>query len=426
VKKRQVYFAFSLLFILYISDYASRMVIVSLFPFLKENWGISDAQCGMMVSAVYWSITVLTFPISILIDRWSRRKAIGIMAGLWTLATALCAATSNFTQLFIARCLVGVGEAGYAPGGTAMISALFPQEKRALIMGFWNMSIPLGSALGMVVGGFIAVKYGWQQAFLWIAVPGLVVSVLFFFVKDYETVQLVKTDEAPDQTDATAAPAGTKMSFKDKVREFTGTPSVMFTFFAFACCTFVTTAMISWLPTYYERMEGLTMDKASMKGSLVMLSALVGAPLGGFLADYWQKRRANARMLFASLATLTTALFLGLAFWVFDGTVEYITLMFGGAAAVAFLPGAAAVTQDVIHPGLRAISYAICVIVQNLLGSSLGPLFVGAVSDQVGLAKAMSTLPFFMVGASILFFIGSFWYARDLAKVAKVNLNFET
>jgi MFS family permease len=126
--KAYTYYIFLLLWLLYFFDYIDRMVVVSLFPFLKADWGLTDAQCGAMVSAVYWAIILFSFPISILIDRWSRKKSIGIMAVLWSLATAACAFTRNFGQLFAARAAIGIGEAGYAPGGTAMISALYPEK----------------------------------------------------------------------------------------------------------------------------------------------------------------------------------------------------------------------------------------------------------------------------------------------------------
>ncbi|MBW1681741.1 MAG: MFS transporter [Deltaproteobacteria bacterium] len=159
--KKNAYYAFSLLFLLYMFDYIDRMVIVSLFPFLKQDWGLSDTQCGLLVSAVYWSILLFSFPVSVIVDRWSRKKAIGFMAVLWSLATFACVFTRNFKQLFTARGFIGLGEAGYAPGGTALISALFPPEKRAKFLGLWNASIPLGSALGIALGGMIAERYGW-------------------------------------------------------------------------------------------------------------------------------------------------------------------------------------------------------------------------------------------------------------------------
>lgn len=178
------YFAFILLFLLYMFDYIDRTVIVSLFPFLKKDWGLTDAQCGLLVSAVYWSILIFSLPVSIFIDRWSRKKCIGLMALFWSMATFACAFTRNFSQLFGARAAIGIGEAGYAPGGTAMISAVFPQQNRARMLGIWNASIPLGSALGIVIGGYIAEHIGWRQAFGIVAIPGMVVALLFFYVKD--------------------------------------------------------------------------------------------------------------------------------------------------------------------------------------------------------------------------------------------------
>ena len=146
-------------------DYIDRMVVTSMFTSIERDWGITHTQSGLLVSAVYWAIVLLTFPISILVDRWSRTKTIGVMAIMWSLATALCALTGNFVQLFMARMLIGVGEAGYAPGGSAMISGLYPVDKRARMMGLWNASIPLGSAIGVLLGGIIAAKLGWKHAF---------------------------------------------------------------------------------------------------------------------------------------------------------------------------------------------------------------------------------------------------------------------
>ena len=103
------------------------------------------------------------------------------MAILWSVATVLCALTGNFIQLFT-RLLIGVGEAGYAPGGTAMISGMYPENKRARMMGLWNASIPLGTAIGILLGGLIATHWGWRHAFGLVALPGLVV-VAFLLLK---------------------------------------------------------------------------------------------------------------------------------------------------------------------------------------------------------------------------------------------------
>jgi len=419
ISKRYSYYVFFLLFLLYMFNYIDRMVVVSIFPFLHNEWGISDTKCGLLVSAAYWAILIFSLPFSVLIDRWSRRKAIGIMAILWSVATALCGATRSFAQLFTARAVIGIGEAGFAPGGTAMISAIFPEEKRAQIMGFWNASIPLGSALGIALGAIIAEHFGWRYAFWAVAIPGLIAGLVFFRIRDYKTVDLskaVKGDESEDRK---------KMKMGDIVREFTGTPSLIFTYIAFAGNLFVTTSLMSWLPTYFHRSGDISMSRAGMMTGAVMALAIVGAPLGGYLADRWQRKRGNARLLFSSISSTLTAVIFFIAFAFFSGKLQYMLFLCGGISAVAFVPAAAAVTQDVVHPGLRAISYSLCVVVQHILGSATGPVFVGAISDRYDIGTALTIVPLFSLIAGLFFFAGSLFYMRDLKKVERVEITIE-
>lgn len=412
-------YVFVLLFLLYMFDYVDRMVISSLFPFLKAEWNLTDTQCGGLVSAVYGSIVAFTFPVSVLIDRWSRRKTVGLMALLWGVATGLGAFTNTFRQLFTTRSIIGVGEAGYAPGGSAMISAMYPVEKRSWMMGLWNASIPLGSAMGVALGGIIATHWGWRHALGLVAIPGIIVAVLFFFVKDYRTVDLVKRDPSVGQNKGKLV----RMSISDLFREFIQKPSLLFTYFGMAGVVFSTTSLMTWLPTYFNRVQGIPADQAGMKSSVVMLLAIIGAPLGGFLVDRWRRRRVNARLIFPAITTLISAVFMFLAFTLFTGEkMQYMMLLSVGISITAFISAASAVTQDVVHAGLRAISYAIAVVVQNLLGSMTAPIVIGAISDATNIQTAFNLLPISLVIASLLFFAGSFFYERDLSKVETVKL----
>lgn len=409
------YFIFVLLFLLYMFDYIDRMVIVSLFPYLKMEWGITDTQCGLLVSAVYWSILIFTLPVSILIDRWSRIKSIGMMALLWSAATLGCAFTRSFTQLFAARTTIGIGEAGYAPGGTAMISSLFPKEKRAKLLGIWNASIPLGSALGIALGGIIAEHFGWRHALGIVAVPGIIIALLFFYTKDYETIELIKFTENGNGKNAV------RMRWNEIAIHLLGNKTLLFNNLAFAANTFVTTSMMTWLPSYFQRVEEISMSKASTKVGIIMVLAIIGAPLGGYLTDKWLKNRKNARLLFPALSSCATAILLFIAFIFFRGNIQYAFFLAFGIAAVAFVPASVAVTQDVVHPGIRALSLSVCVIIQHILGSALGPPVIGALSDAFGLEKAMVFLPLFALLAGVLFFIGSFFYDSDARLVEKIE-----
>jgi MFS family permease len=394
-------------------DYIDRVVVTSMFPMIEADFGISHTKSGLLISAVYWSIVLLTFPVSILVDRWSRSKTIGIMAILWSVATVLCAFTGNFMQLFFTRLLIGTGEAGYAPGGTAMISGLYPEQKRARMMGLWNAAIPLGTAIGMLLGGLIATRWGWRHAFGVVALPGLAVAIAFLFVKDYKTVDLSYNDSKHKHE---------KMPVKDIVYQFLHTPSLIYTYFGITAVVFVTTSLITWLASYFMVTRGLEPSQAGTLSSSVMILAIVGAPVGGLLADRWRKRDVKARLLFPTISTIGAAIFLSIALFFTKGTMQYIMFLCMGLMVTMFISAASAVTQDVIHAGLRAISYAIAVVVQNLLGSSMAPIIIGRIYDKKGIDNAFTILPFILLVGALFFYLGSRHYENDMKKVPKIDL----
>jgi predicted MFS family arabinose efflux permease len=294
-----------------------------------------------------------------------------------------------------------------------MISSLFPKEKRAKLLGIWNASIPLGSALGIGLGGVIAEHFGWRHALGLVAVPGILIAFLFFRVKDYETIALIKlTENGGDEA---------TMRWKEIALHVLRNRTLLFNNLAFAANTFVTTAMMTWLPSYFTRVEEVSMSTAATKAGMIMMLAIVGAPLGGYLADQWLKKRSNARLLFPSLSSCATAILLFMAFTSLAGTAQYAVLLAVGMVAVAFVPASVAVTQDVVHPGIRALSLSVCVITQHILGSALGPPVIGVLSDAVGLEKALVLLPLFALLAGILFYIGSFFYDSDARLVESLE-----
>jgi len=400
-------------------DYIDRMVVSSLLPYIKAEFGTSDTKLGLLMSAVYLSIVILTFPVSLIIDRWSRRRTIGVMAALWSLATAAAALTRSFGALVFTRTFIGIGEAGYAPGGSAMISGLYPIEKRSWMMGLWNAAIPLGSAIGVAGGGFIAAHWGWRSAFGIVAIPGLIIALLFFFSKDYKTVKLIR-NRTPRIKGAKIEKM--KMTTRELIQEFSEKPSLLLTYFGMMFVVFTTTSLLFWLPSYFSREYGIPEQQSSTKASLVMLLALVGAPLGGYLVDRWRRKKLNARLVFPGITSVVAAVFCFLAFVAFKDSVQYIFLLLFGVTVTMFIPAAGAVTQDLVHPGLRATSYAIAVVIQNSLGAILGPIIIGAISERTDLGTALSILPVFVLIAGVLFLIGSLLYKKDIEKVDLIEL----
>jgi len=191
------------------------------------------------------------------------------------------------------------------------------------MMGLWNASIPLGSAIGIAIGGIIATHWGWRHALGIVAVPGLIIGILFLFVKDYKTVNLEKTETREEKK---LERKKVRMSMRDIVTEFLHKPSLILTYFAMAGVVFTTTSLLTWLPTYFHRVQGIPESSAGMKASAVMLLAIIGAPLGGYLSDKWRKKRINARLLFPTITTSLSAIILFLAFTVFKDMTQYALL----------------------------------------------------------------------------------------------------
>lgn len=408
-----------ILSLIYMSDYADRMVVSSILNFIKQDWNISDAQAGWLTGVVLLFITILSVPTAILVDRWSRRKIIAIMTFFWSFSTLACRFAQNYTQLLIARMFVGLGEAGYSSAGAAMISAAYPDEKRARVMGIWNASIPIGIAIGMTVGGLIARKWGWQNSFGVVALPGFLLAIVAWFLPDYRTVKREQQGTG----------AGVFSEIWADFRGILKIRSLVFNYFAFAMNVACTTAMSHWLPSYFERVGLAEKGHGGALATPLFALVLVGVPLGGFLADAWQKKRRNGRMLLPALTSFTAAFTLLIAFLHPGHKYQFYFLVLYGIAVTCFIAPALSVTQDLVHPGIRAFAIGMGVLWQHIFGDVWSAPLIGFLSDLFkddgGLLTAVLFIPLYGFTASILFLLGSKSYVRDLEKVEKITLEAE-
>jgi MFS family permease len=182
VPRRQAWFAFVMAFLLMAFDFMDRQIVVAMFPALKAEWGLSDKELGALTAAVSITVAVFAFPIALLADRWSRVKSIVVMATVWSLATIACGLSRSYGQLLAARAVIGLGEAGYGAAGGALLTSMFPASRRATVVGGFLAAAVIGSVLGVALGGFITARWGWQAAFGVVALPGLVLALLFLLV----------------------------------------------------------------------------------------------------------------------------------------------------------------------------------------------------------------------------------------------------
>jgi MFS family permease len=422
VPKAYAWYVFSLVFMLMIFDYIDRQIIASLFPFLKQEWGLSDVQCGMLVAALNWSITIFAFPVGLLADRWSRKKTVGLMSTIWSLGTLACAFPQSYYQLFATRLLVGAGEAGYAPVGTALISALFPQRLRSRLIGVFMGAATLGSAIGVALGGWIAVSWGWRHAFGVVGIPGLIFAVMFFFTRDYKTVELtIRASEARDSA------IRRTMTKRDIVENLFGRPSVVALYLVSITGFFFLGAIAAWLPTYFIRVGNLPVAEASTKAGLCVIVCVFGNYLVGHIADTVVRwGRVNGYALVAAASQLCSGLLYAASFGLAQGQTQFCLLILAGIVLTAFVSPAYSALSELVHPGLRSSVISINVLLLNALGFSTGPIFAGLLSDRYGIGTAMVALSVVPLISMLISLVAAKLYCRDLAKVERVELQAES
>lgn len=411
---RQAWFAYVMTVSLMIVDYVDRQVIVSMFPYLKAEWSLSDKELGLLVSIVSITVAIFGLPVAWIADRFSRVKSIAVMALVWSVACISCMFSQNYAQLLAARAVVGLGEAGYGSVGAAMIATHFPQRLRSGLLGGFFASASIGSVLGVILGGVIAARWGWQAAFGIVGVPGLVLAVTYLFVRDYKTV----TVSGHDGASFGAGPNTYSAMFKSIFRSTTA----RWVCIGAAAQLIAVSALWSWLPSYLNRTYDIAPDKAGIQAALIVLAGALGSVVLGAIVDKVGARRQDNRFVAIAIMSLTTMLVLMFAFGARSLGValtqngQFALILLGGFFATCTVGPAAAIVIDVIHPGVRSTGASILSLFQNLFGLALGPFLAGVLSDVMGLQMALTLTPLSCVLAAVAFLFARTGYAADKAR----------
>jgi MFS family permease len=410
VPPRQAWFAFAMAFLLMTFDFVDRQVVVSMFPALKSAWGLSDKQLGALISSVSVTIAILSFPVALVADRWSRVKSIAAMAALWSVATIACGFSRSYGQLLAARSVIGVGEAGYGAAGGALLTSMFPASRRATVVSGFLAAASVGSVAGVVLGGVTTAHWGWQATFGIVGIPGLVLAVAFLLVRDYRTVPLV---------DAGAVSMGPRAVLRALFRP----RSALAAYIAGACQLVSVSTLLAWLPSYFNRAYGLPVDQAGLKSAIVILLGSIGIVAWGYLADRLAAGNRRAKLLVPAACMVVTTLLLSAAFGLLPpGGAQFGLIVAGGFMMTAASGSVPSVAIDVIHPGLRATAAATVAVVQNLFGLAAGPLIAGALSDAYGLGTALAVMPLFCLVSAAALLWGSRAYPGDLDRAETLGV----
>lgn len=406
-----------ILLIVYIFNFLDRQIVNILAEPIARDLNLSDTQIGLMTGLAFALFyTALGLPLARFSDRPSthRPRLIAIALATWSAMTALCGLAQNFIQLLLARIGVGVGEAGCTPPAHSLISDMVPPEKRSSALAFYSLGIPIGSLLGLVIGGLLADWLGWRQAFLIVGLPGVAMALVVWF-----GLREPRRERAP--AGSTASTAQPQMPMGQAVRSVLGSRAYVLLLIAGSAAAFLAYGKTTWTTIFFQRTHGLTPGEVGLWFGLINgFAGIFGTWLGGWLADrYGAKNRSH----------VLTAPAIGMAIAVPLAVLAYMVSSWQLALALLIIPTICnslyygptySAAQGLVPIRSRAIASAVMLFFQNLIGLGLGPLFFGVLSDLLQPQFGADSVRYVLYGAAFMGLIPAFFFWR-----ASLRLNEE-
>ena len=423
IDKPRVYawLVFALTFGLLLSDYMSRQVLNAVFPLLKAEWALSDTQLGSLSGIVALLVGVLTFPLSVMADRWGRVRSILLMATLWSLATLACGIATSYGQMLTARFFVGLGEAAYGSVGIALIISIFPPYLRSTLTGAFMAGGAFGSVVGMAIGGVFAARFGWRSAFVAMAIFGAALVVTYALTVNER--RLRGSDAAA--MDLRNRRPGFSMSLRNLFSGLFSSTSVICAYIGSGLQLFIMAALIAWMPSYLNRYYDMAPDKAGVTAAAFVLIGAIGMVVCGVVTDRVCRHSPPRKLAMAIAYCLTTAIILGVAFQLEPGVKQLAVIGVGMFLVAGTCGPAGAMVANLTPTPIHATAFATLTLANNLLGLAPGPLLTGMLADQVGLQDAFKVIPLMALLASLAFWFGRANYAQDIARVQNQALATE-
>ena len=366
-------------------NYLDRYVLSAVLTPLQKDLGINDGQAGRLMTAFMIGYFVTSPVFGWLGDRCSRKWLIAAGIFVWSLGTILTGYATTFAMMIGFRVLVGLGEASYATISPGLISDSYAPAKRNNALTIFYVAIPVGAALGTIIGGIIAANWGWRHAFIWAGVPGLFLAL----------VLLPFAERQRGQAEGQTVAAAKRPAVRDILNLFR-IPDYLLVVLGYTAYTFALGAFAYWGPTFLHRAHGVAVEHAAtFFGAVLVVAGLVGTLIGGFAATAWQKRNPAGYAWTLGLSVLAAV---PLAFGAFLATSTFWSMTCLAAAMfLLFLPTGPVNTLilETAPVNLRASAMAVSIFTIHLFGDMWSPEIVGRLADSFGgsLQKAVLILP---------------------------------
>jgi MFS family permease len=405
--------ALALLLSINLLSYIDRYILAAILGMIQIEFLAgdpeADAKAGLLATAFFVSY-MLTAPIfGWLADRYSRWVIIGCGVLVWSLASGASGLATSFAVLLATRAFLGIGEAAYGPAAPTIISDMYPVEKRGQVMSWFYMAIPLGSALGYVIGGMVAPHFGWRMAFYLMTPPGVILALLAFFMKD------------PRAKAAASLTAEGKLAVvrpKPKLSDYAmllRISSLRSNILAQTAFTFALGGLAMWAPKFIHEARGVKLELAStIFGAILAVTGLFSTLFGGWLADKLRNRYPGAYFLVSGAGMLVG----------FPATIGILYVPFPYAWGCVFVamfflflntgPSNTAIA-NVTPPHLRATAFAMNILIIHALGDVISPPLIGWIKGHYGWEASFITVSLVMLVAGLIWLLNMKPLAKDTA-----------
>ena len=366
-----------ILFLLFLANFLNffdRALPAMLVEPIRHEWGLTDLHAGVVAAAFTLVYAIAGIPLGKLADVSSRKKVIGYGLGVWSGFTALNAAAWNFWSFLGIRVGVGIGEASYAPAANSLIGDLYPAKRRARAMGLFMLGLPLGTlAAFWSIGAMVEYFGNWRTPFIVAAVPGFLLAVVFFFIKEPtrggQDLDIAQSGQAPKSWRALLAIP----TFRWIIAS-----GISLNIAAYAGGTF----LVPLLQRHYEQ----SLQSAGLLVGIILgVTGLLSLSTGGFIADALQKRYTLGRMLFGVVGMFVAGIATMAALGLGASNVLLFTVLFsiGWFMLFNYYTSVYPAIQDLVQPNQRALAMALYFACMYILGGAFGPLLLGGLSDYL-------------------------------------------
>jgi len=407
--------ALAMLFLVGTINFVDRQLLSVLVEPIRSEMQFSDTQFGLLTGLAFALFyAAMGVPVAMIADRWNRVKLIGIACVVWSGFTAACGMVSNFWQLALMRFGVGAGEAGGTAPSLSVIADLYPPAQRPLAIGLFTLNGPFGVFVGAAFGAWAAANIGWRGAFMVIGGVGIVVAPLLIWLVREPARGAMDAQKTADEA----------LPFAQSLAMFWRRASLRMVLIGSGLAAFVSYGMLNWIPAFLMRTQGMPLEAmATWFAPAAGITFGVGILGGGWLVSHAAKRSPRAYGAIPALATAVLIPTFAGALLVESWQISLALMLVPMAACTAYVAPALALVQNLTPPRSRATAAAVLMLMFNIVGLGLGPLFIGVVSDALkpahgdeSLRWALMTIVPFALAAGLAQFAMTRHLERDFAE----------